>query len=379
MTSVGQDAIDFGFGANYADIALTPVSARAEISHRIAQPVTANLGIDILDTPYDVTVRFPRPTRPGVADDGVTNPSVITRNSGVVYAPAAYAELEVVPVRGTRIVPGIRTDYTNRINEWIASPRIVVRQDLTRGKPRTTIKAGAGMFYQPPSPQELDPVFGTPGLKSNRSSHFSVGMEQELGSHGELSVETFYKSLDRLVVQDGFNNGEGRIYGTEWLLRWKNDPKFFGWIAYTMMRSERRDAPEEPFRLFQYDQTHILTMIASRDLGKGWRVGGRFRFVSGNLYTPNSYYGALDVDRASYVPTATYPPFGARLDAFHQLDFRIDKTLDAKPLKLTAYLDIQNVYFHRSQEGTSYNFNYTASEPVLGLPILPILGLRGEL
>jgi hypothetical protein len=234
------------------------------------------------------------------------------------------------------------------------------------------------MYYQPPDPAALDPVFGQPGLKTNRAVHYSLGMEQEVGSHVEVSVEGFYKSLDRLVVQDAKNSGDGRVYGTEWLLRWRNDPKMFGWIAYTLMRSERRDSEDELLHLFEYDQTHILTAILSRELPGGWRIGGRFRFVSGNLYTPSNY-GALDIDRASYQPVSSFPMFGTRLGAFHQLDFRIDKTLDAKPLKLTAYLDIQNVYFHRAEEGMSYNFNFTRKEPVLGLPILPILGLRGDL
>lgn len=378
VAAYGGDRINFGFGSNYLDVSIQPLSVRAEVSHRIARPATVNLGMDILYQPYDLSVRFPRPTRPGVPDGGLAAPLLTQNISDSVYTPAAYADVELVPFKGTRIVPGIRADYTKQIKGWDVSPRIVFRQDLTSGGPRTTVKGGVGMYYQPPSPQELDAVFGQPGLKTNRATHLTLGLEQEVGNHVELSVEGFYKKLDRLVVQDAKNNGDGRVYGTEWLLRWKNDPKLFGWIAYTLMRSERRDSPDELLRLFEYDQTHILTAIISRALGDGWRVGGRFRLVSGNLYTSNNY-GALDIDRASYQPVSSFPLFGERLGAFHQLDFRIDKTLDAKPLKLTAYLDIQNVYFHRSEEGTSYNFNYTRSSPVLGLPILPILGLRGDL
>ncbi len=378
VAAYGGDRLSFGFGSNYLDVTTQPLSARAEVSHRIARPATVNLGMDVLYTPYDLAVRLPRPTRPGVPGGGLNEPALTQVVSDSVYTPGAYADVELVPFKGTRIVPGVRADYTKQIKHWDVSPRVVFRQDLTSGRPRTTVKGGVGMYYQPPDPAELDPVFGQPGLKTNRAVHYSLGMEQEVGSNVEVSVEGFYKSIDRLVVQDAKNSGDGRVYGTEWLLRWKNDPKLFGWIAYTLMRSERRDSQDELLRLFEYDQTHILTAIISRALPDGWRVGGRFRFVSGNLYTPQNY-GALDVDRASYQPVSSLPMYGARLGAFHQLDFRIDKTLDAKPLKLTAYLDIQNIYFHRSEEGISYNFNSTRSQPVLGLPILPILGLRGEL
>ena len=65
--------------------------------------------------------------------------------------------------------------------------------------------------------------------------------------------------------------------------------------------------------------------------------------------------------------------------AFHRLDVRIDKTWDFKAWKLTAYLDLQNAYFRQNPEGRMYNYNYSRSDAVKGLPILPILGVRGEL
>jgi hypothetical protein len=42
------------------------------------------------------------------------------------------------------------------------------------------------------------------------------------------------------------------------------------------------------------------------------------------------------------------------------------------------YLDIENVYDAQSPEGTVYNYNYRASTVVAGLPLLPVLGVRGE-
>jgi hypothetical protein len=64
---------------------------------------------------------------------------------------------------------------------------------------------------------------------------------------------------------------------------------------------------------------------------------------------------------------------------FHQLDIRVDKAWQFKAWKLGAYLDVQNVYNHGNVEGVSYNYNSTRSTFATGLPILPSLGLRGEL
>jgi hypothetical protein len=171
---------------------------------------------------------------------------------------------------------------------------------------------------------------------------------------------------------------KGRAYGLETLLRYKPDSRFFGWLAYTLSRSVLRDTPDEPEHPAQFDQTHILTVLGSYRLGRGWEVGSRFRLVSGNPTTPNSY-GFFDENASTYLPLQSYPPFGKRLPAFHQLDVRIDKTWAFPTWKLSAYLDVQNVYNQGNVEGVSYNYNFTKSSYATGIPILPSIGIRGEL
>ena len=129
--------------------------------------------------------------------------------------------------------------------------------------------------------------------------------------------------------------------------------------------------------LSPFDQTHILTVLGSYRLGKGWQFGARFRFVSGDPYTPNNY-GFYDENNATYLPQASYPPNGARLPSFNQLDLRVDKTWTYRTWQLSAYLDVQNVYNQGNVEGTSANYNYTQQSYATGLPILPSLGFRAE-
>jgi hypothetical protein len=68
----------------------------------------------------------------------------------------------------------------------------------------------------------------------------------------------------------------------------------------------------------------------------------------------------------------------SREDAFHQLDLRVDKRWIYDSWILGVYLDVQNVYNRANPEGREYNFNYSDYKPRQGLPILPILGIRGE-
>jgi hypothetical protein len=118
-------------------------------------------------------------------------------------------------------------------------------------------------------------------------------------------------------------------------------------------------------------------VLGSYKLGRGWEFGARFRLVSGNLYTPNSY-GFYDESVGAQLSTVAYPSYGARLPTFDQLDLRVDKTWQFRTWKLGAYIDAQNVYNRQNVEGTSYNFNYTRLSYVDGLPFLPSFGLRAE-
>jgi len=56
----------------------------------------------------------------------------------------------------------------------------------------------------------------------------------------------------------------------------------------------------------------------------------------------------------------------------------VDKTWTFDRWKLAAYLDVQNVTNHGNQEGWSYSFDYRERQALTGLPILPILGVKGE-
>src|SRR5699024_270589 len=129
---------------------------------------------------------------------------------------------------------------------------------------------------------------------------YSVGSEWQITDALTFDAEFFYKDLRSLVspsslmveTKGGYgpeiynNGGRGRVIGAEFFLRHKLSNRFFGWLTYTVSRAERKDFGSDKWRRFDNDQTHILSLIASYDLPKNWSVGGRFRLVSGNLYTP---------------------------------------------------------------------------------------------
>ncbi len=380
VAGFGEDKIEFYLGNIYFTLDTYPLSGRAELSRKLFKGATANFGFDLSWTPYTVNAQLPLPSPPGQPSGGPfgSSPLVSTSQSGSNYLPATYGELELTPWKGARIIPGVRLDYTKVTGRWDLAPRVVVRQDVGPTFPRTTLKGGVGVFYQAPLPQQSDPVFGQLGLRSERALQYSVGIEREFTKYLEASVEGFYKQLDDLVIAGSGNSGQGWVYGLETLIRYKPDKHFFGWIAYTLSQSLRKDTPTSPVRTAPFDQTHILTILGSYKLGKGWEVSARFRLVSGNPYTPNAY-GFYDANSGVYLPLTSFPPNNSRLPLFHQLDIRVDKTWKFSSWQFGVYADVQNVYNSANVEGVSYNYNYTKQSYITGLPFLPSIGMRGEL
>ena len=404
MLSIGRDQIHFTLGQLKFDLDLHPIYWREELSAKVAKGVKLNAGLDFAMSPFKVLVRAPRPPRPGEPAPGpfASRPLLQSESSGFGFRPAWYVEAELQPLDRLRVVPGMRLDFARDSGHADFSPRINARYELIKGagadpgagvpfQRKTVLKGGAGVFDQPPEYQETDEVFGTPNIKSNRSVHYSIGVEQELTRHIELSVEGFYKDLTNQVARDPnalgggytYNNlGTGSVEGIETLLKFKPDERFFGWIAYTVSRSVRRDSPTSEEYLFQYDQTHNLIMLGSYRLGRGWEFGARFRIVSGPLDTPvvarPSLPAIYAADAGTYVPLQG-KAFGSRLPLFHQLDLRVDKRWQFKAWALSAYLDVQNVYNHPAAESFVYNFDYSRRSYQTGIPIIPSIGLRGEL
>jgi TonB family protein len=381
LGAVGKDAVQFNLGDNFFNLSSWPVSGRVEFSQKVGQGARNNIGTDLLYQPYTVDLRLPpqpRPGEPPAGPFGSRPPLTLTQDSSL-SRPAFYDEIELTPFKGTRIVPGVRLDYTNENRSWDLQPRLVVRQDLHSEFPRTTLKGGVGRFANPPQPQDTTAAFGVPGTLSQIANHYGFGAEQEITRQLEVSSETYYRQYDGIIVPGRGNVGEGRAYGVETLVRYKPDAHFFGFIAYTLSRSVRRDGPGLPEHLFQFDQTHILTATGSYRLGRGWEIGARFRLVSGNMTTPQTY-GFYDATVGAYVPAQAFPPFGSRVPIFNQLDIRVDKTWYLREgVKVSTYLDLYNAYNAPNVEGISYNYNSTLSTYATGIPILPSIGLRIEM
>jgi TonB family protein len=393
MFSGGLTSVDLSVG-DFVNFQLNfyPQNLRYEVSHGFGTTARLNVGIDWQWSPGNTKVDALRiePGRPISSAQRIS-----TEITGAQYLPAAYVEAELTPVRGLRLIPGARTDYFATTRRWILAPRFAGRWDITSA---WAIKGGVGVFAQNPQQQEASrapnnafpgQTIGNPNLFFQRATHYSVGMEHVFSPFINVSVEGFVKVLDQLVVQTPTsmllqqnppppytNSGTGLVYGAEVLLRHRASDRFFGWLAYTLLHAERTDTPGGTPYAHSSDQTHILTVVGSFKLPLGFEVGARFRLVTGSPTTPVTG-GIYDANGFSYAQVN-----GARASArnpyFHQLDVRVDKTFTFSWGNLGLFLEVINAYNAQNQEGVQYNYNYTESAPVTGLPIFPNLGLRVE-
>jgi outer membrane receptor protein involved in Fe transport len=317
-------------------------------------------------------------------------------------APWLEARLEVGPLT---VTPGVRLEAS-----LIETSRLLPQQGLTppvgsdrtdvaldprvaarlRVSSRVTFGASVGRYHQPPTPQDLSAVFGTPALISSSALHATaLASVTPLSPADGLTIDAvgFYKQLSNLPVRTRaatprlaaalVQDGEGRAYGLELLVRKKLSRGLFGWISYTLSRSERRYVGEPSHRLFDGDRPHVLAVVASQEVG-AWTFGARFRYASGLPQTAVvSAYQDLRGDRWE-------PIFGAqnasRLPAFYALDLRVERALVlSEQARLVLSLDVLDATFHKNAEAVAYAPSFGSHAYITGLPTVALVGAKVEL
>ena len=128
----------------------------------------------------------------------------------------------------------------------------------------------------------------------------------------------------------------------------------------------RRTSPEQ---LFNFDQTHILTVLGSYRLGRGWEFGARFRLVSGSLYH------AADVRllrRDTSARTSRSPAFRrlAAQPGVPPARHPRRQELAARRVKLSAYLDIRTSTTRRTSRASATTTTSTLSTNAIGHTVL---------
>lgn len=390
LFAVGQDDQRIGVG-QFGRLTTQAwwLMLRDHLSIQVDDKLELFFGTDIIATPFAFNFEF---FALNFSDDPNAEPEEYQfdeRNFGIGPAVFAEARIKLLDER-LRMTPALRADYyavPGQFGTGWLDPRFnfFVTPDPDK---RIDLKGSVGVYHQNPQPFEILDVTGNPDLAAEESYQFTFGTELRFTDFFSLDVQGFYKRLDKLIVftSDGAqaggsngawqNSGDGHIWGAEAFLRLQEWNNLEGWISFTYQRSQRRDRPDGDFYWYDFDQPFIFDVVLSYGLPFGFRIGARWRYVSGNPDTPinGSIY---DSDSDSYIPIqGAYN--SSRLPSFHALDIRVDKDINFRRWKLTFYLDIQNVYNRQNPESVIYNFDYTEKTFLYSLPILPNIGFKAQ-
>ena len=142
------------------------------------------------------------------------------------------------------------------------------------------------------------------------------------------------------------SNSDGRAYGLEFFAQKKSYNGLYGILSYTFVRSEFENNNNE-FIPSSWDNRHILTITTGKKFTKNWEIGGKFRLIGGQPYTPYNFESSsikanYDVSNSGILDYAKLN--SQRFETYHQLDVRIDKTWFWEKFSLNFYFDVQNLY-----------------------------------
>lgn len=377
-------------------------SLRNQTAVTLAQNATLNIGLDAQVYPVDFYLIMQS------AADTVSRDTVKNWVFGDV---GPYLNLDWKPFPQFEIIPGIRYDYFpelkyrgsvvpaywnySLINNRQGAPgepsaRLTMRYKIA---PAQTIKAAVGNYSQTPQPlgQTIMEKWGDPYLPATKAVHYVGGYEWQITDLIHADVQAYYNNqwdIPRPATLDDYAEGstkgyyadeKGRMYGLELMLKHDQGKRFFGWLAYSLSRSERRDPHSGIWSLYSKDETHNLQLVGSYRLPKFWEIGGRLRYVTGDPTTPIDGIGYNEDN--GYFYRIYGPQNSARMDPFFQLDVRVEKKFTFKNWILTWYLDIQDLSYFVYKSPEFYQYNYRSdpnTKTPVGAIIYPALGLSAE-
>jgi len=400
-TYVAQNTSAFGF----ADIQERPLLGhlRDQVTFTASDELTVNVGADVELLNENMEMEF----------TGGQNLIIRTSFKDQIYGIAGgYANVEWKPIDKLLLIPGIRYDYYPELDYggsalpafwdygtedgrrgWSGEPalRISGRYQLTD---KHTLKAATGTYTQTPEPMGMviHEDFGSPDLPSTKAAHYIAGFEWQITDLISLDAQTYFnriwdvaRSYNTTLDYDStldvqrryFSDGKQRMYGLELMLRHSRSEKFFGWISYTLARSEAWSNRDGKYILSSRDEPHNLQLLGSWRLKRNWEVGGRLRFVSGKPTSP--IIATVENENSRNIRPVYGERNTTRQDPFIQLDARVDKKVIYNKFILTYYVDLQNMLWpiYKSPELTYYNYNYTEKQKVSMIP-LAAAGIRAE-
>ena len=290
----------------------------------------------------------------------------IPRFGGYTQASTSCLDSRIIISLGVRADGAIlNTDSVLPKNTVFSfSPRLSLSYAFS---PEWTFNANAGIYNQLPSLTILGhSKENRVGAVYTECTQIVTGVKKEIKkSNTTVSVEGFYKIYDHAPMSINYGvalanlgadfgvvgnedvsfDGNGIAYGTEFFLQQKLHKGMYGLFSYTWFRSFYEDS-ESNCISSSWDSQHVVSMTGGKKFNNGFELGARFVFSGGLPYTPY-LESSFTVDNWSVFnrPILDYSAINTeRLQAYHQLDVRVDKRFFFKKWTMDIFVEVQNLF-----------------------------------
>ena len=377
---------------------------RNEFRFKANEALTVNIGADIELLNHSMVMTMN------------SGQNIIVRDTmdNILYGIlGGYMSFEWRPTERLLVIPSIRYDCYPELNYFgsLVPPfweyGIIDNRQGLSGEPAFrlsgryqvaaghTAKAAVGTYSKTPEPMGMvtHDIWGEPDMPATKATQYVAGYEWQISDLLNLDVQTYLNRMwdvprmyngeidfdpERTTGQRNMmHDGRDRTYGLELMLRRARSDKFFGWISYTLSRSETWSKADGRYILSSRDEPHHLQLLGSWKLPKNYEFGVRTRFVSGKPTSP--IVGTVEDENDKRIRPVYGENNSTRHDPFFQVDLRLDKALEREKYKLSFSVDLQNVFWplYKSPEITFWNYNYTEKMYIGMIPMIST-GIRLE-
>ena len=286
--------------------------------------------------------------------------------------------------RRLQFTGGLRVEHSDITSESLTSPRASLTWSINE---HWRVHATAGRYYQFPDFEQIFGRLGSRGLRAERATNVSGGVEALLGDRVRLSFEVFdredrnlFFSLSEPRLDGGganfiefpFRNAlDGHARGFELTLQRRSANKLAGWISYSYLRTKLTDSQTGLSFVADNDQRHLLNTYASYRFTDTWNLSSVFRFGSGPPI-PGFF---RQVDSTYFLSNRRNE---TRLPDYARWDVRVSKAFLFNRWKLTVTGEVLNLLNRENLRYAGFDA-FDVSGRVFGqldrvLPILPSVG-----
>ena len=282
-------------------------------------------------------------------------------NSIAVITKNPYILIEEIDGIGFRM----DDDTFTTSNDLLAtfSPRVSLSYEFAED---WRLSGAAGRYYKI-APYTILGFRDTNGFLTNqdsdytRSDHFVLGLQHYLSPSASISIEGFYKRysdypvsvLDQVSLANkgaGFEVlgnedietvGKGKSYGLELQYQQKLSNNFYSIFSYTYFFSEFTGFDTSLYIPSVWDSRHLASFVGGYKLKRNWEISSRYRFAGRTPFVPVDLNATLN----SYPQIILdYARLGEeKLEAFSQLDIRVDKKWNYQKWSLNIFFEVQNI------------------------------------